>query len=73
MAERVLLKKYTQAEGVLAKLRAALELVIGLSCGNRVSEMAEYCEKVPCTSARPYVDLVPGVNGTGTCLTRAYT
>ena len=38
-----------------------------------VSEMAEYLEKVQRTSAGPYVDLVPGKNGTGTCLTRADT
>jgi hypothetical protein len=65
------LKEYAQAEGVLAKIGVALELAIDLSCESRVSEMAEYCEKVPCTSARPHVDLVPGGNGTGTCLTRA--
>jgi hypothetical protein len=44
--------------------------VADLSHENGVSEIAEYCEKVPCTSARPHVDLVPGGNGTGMCLTR---
>jgi hypothetical protein len=67
------LKEYAQVEGVLAKLRVASELAIGLSCGNEVSETAEYCEKVTRTSTRPHVDLVPGGNGTGTCLTRAET
>jgi hypothetical protein len=50
-----------------------LELAVDLSCGNRVSETAEYCEKVPCTSVRPHLDLVPGGNGTGMRLTRADT
>jgi hypothetical protein len=67
------LKEYAQAEGVSAKLRAASESVIGLSCVNGVSEMAEYCEKVPCTSAKPHVDIVLGGNGTGTRLMRADT
>ncbi len=66
-------KEYAWAEGVLAELGVALESVIDLSCENRVSEMAEYCEKVLRTSARPHVDLVPGGNGTGTCLKRADT
>jgi hypothetical protein len=44
-----------------------------LSHGNGVSEMVEYCEKVPRTSTRLHVDLVPGKNGTGTCLTHADT
>ncbi len=64
------LKEYAQSEGVSAKLGVALELGIDLSHGNGVSEMAEYCEKVPCTSTRPHVDLVLGRNGTGTCLMR---
>jgi hypothetical protein len=46
---------------------------IGLSHENGVSEMAEYCEKVPRTSVRPHVDLVPGRNGTGTRLRRMLT
>ncbi len=44
-----------------------------LSCRIGVSEMAECWEKVPCTSARPHVDLVPGGNRTGTCLMHADT
>ncbi len=44
-----------------------------LSCGNGVPEMAEYCEIVPRSSARPHVDVVPGRNGTGTRLTHADT
>jgi hypothetical protein len=44
-----------------------------LSHGIGVSETAEYLEKVQRTSAGPYVDLVPGKNGTGTCLMRADT
>jgi hypothetical protein len=67
------LKEYAQAEGVSAKFGVALELGADLSCGNGVSEMAEYCERVPCTSARPHVDLVPGGNGTGMRLTHADT
>jgi hypothetical protein len=35
--------------------------------------MAEYCEKVPPTSARPHVDLVLSRNGTDTHLTCADT
>jgi hypothetical protein len=67
------LKEYARAEGVSAKLGVALELVIDLSCENGVSETAEYCEKVPRTSMRPHVDLVPSGNGTGTHLTHADT
>jgi hypothetical protein len=67
------LKEYAQAEGVLAELRVALEAAIGLSHGNGVSETAEYCEKVQRTFTRPHVDLVPGGNGTGMCLTCADT
>jgi hypothetical protein len=67
------LKEYAQAEGVSAKFGVALVLTVDLSCENRVSETAEYCEKVPCTYARPHVDLVPGRNGTGTSLMHADT
>jgi hypothetical protein len=67
------MKEYAQAEGVSAKLGVASELGVDLSPRNRVPEMAEYCEKVPRGSARPHVDLVPGGNGTGTCLTHADT
>jgi hypothetical protein len=65
------LKEYARVEGVLATLGVASESAVDLSCGNRVPETAEYCEKVLGTSARPRVDLVPGGNGTGTCLTHA--
>ncbi len=65
------LKEYARAEGVSAKLGVDLELAIDLSRRNGVSETAEYCEKVPRTSARPHLDLVPGGNGTGTRLMRA--
>jgi hypothetical protein len=67
------LKEYTQAEGVSAEFGVALEASADLSHENGVSEMVEYCEKVPCTSARPHVDLVPGGNGTGMRLTCADT
>jgi hypothetical protein len=67
------LKEYARVEGVLAELGVALELAVDLSRGNGVPETAEYCEKVPHTSARPHIDLVPGGNGTGTRLTRADT
>ncbi len=67
------LNKYAQAEGVSAKLRVVLELVIDFSCENRVLETAEYCEKVPPISLRPHVDLVPGGNGTGMRLALADT
>ena len=67
------LKEYAQAEGVLAELRVALELAVDLSSKNGVPETVEYCEKVPRSSARPHLDLVPGGNGTGTRLTRADT
>jgi hypothetical protein len=40
---------------------------------NRVPETAEYRKKGACNSLRPHVDVVPGGNGTGTCLTRADT
>jgi hypothetical protein len=67
------LKEYARVEGVSAELGVASKLAVNLSCRNGVPEMAEYCEKVPRSSARPYVDLVLGGNGTGTCLTRADT
>jgi hypothetical protein len=67
------LKEYAQADGVLAKLRVALESAVDLSRRNGVPEMAEYCEKVPRSSARPQVDLVLGENETGMRLTRADT
>ncbi len=67
------LKEYARVEGVLAKLGVASKLAIDLSCGNGVPETAQYCEKVPHSSARPPVDLVPGGNGTGTRLMRADT
>ncbi len=44
-----------------------------LSRGIGVSETVECWEKIPCTSARPHVDLVPGGNGTGMRVTRADT
>ncbi len=50
-----------------------LESASDLSRRIGVSETAEYWEKIQRTSARPHVDLVPGGNGTGTCLTRADT
>jgi hypothetical protein len=67
------LKEHAPAEGVSTKLVVALGSAIRLSHGNKVSEMAEYHEKVPRTSTRPHVDLVPGRNGTGTRLMRADT
>jgi hypothetical protein len=62
------MKEYAQAEGVSAELGVISESAVDLSRGNGVPEMAEYCEKVLRTSARPLVDLVPGGNGTGTRL-----
>jgi hypothetical protein len=67
------LKEYARAKGVLAKLGVALELAVDLSRRNGVPETAEYREKVPRSSTRLHVDLVPGRNETGTCLTRADT
>jgi hypothetical protein len=67
------LKEYAQVEGVSAKLGVAMELAADLSCENGVPETAEYCEKGPRNSARPHVDVVPGGNGTGMCLTHADT
>ena len=57
------LKEYARAEGVLVKLRVALELMADLSWKNGVSEMAEYYKKVPCNSARSHIDIVLGGNG----------
>jgi hypothetical protein len=65
------LKECARAEEVSAGFGVDLELVSDLSRGIGVSETAEYWEKVQCTSAGPYVDLVPGKNGTGMCLTCA--
>jgi hypothetical protein len=65
------LKEYAQAEEVSAGFGVDSVSVSDLSCRIGGSEMAEYLEKVQRTSAGPYVDLVPGKNGTGTCLTRA--
>jgi hypothetical protein len=62
------LKEYAQAEGVSAGFVVDLELVSDLSRGIGTSETAECWEKVQRTSARPHVYLVPGGNGTGTCL-----
>ncbi len=67
----MLMKEYAQAEEVSAGFRVDSVLGSDLSCGIGVSEMVEYMEKVQRTSAGPYVDLVPGENGTGTCLTCA--
>jgi hypothetical protein len=67
------LKEYARAEGVSAELRVASESAVDLSCRNRVPEMVEYCEKVPRSSARPHVDLVPGRSETGMRLNRADT
>ncbi len=65
------LKEYAQAEEVLAGFGVDLVSASDLSCGIGVSETAEYWDKVQRASAGPYVDLVLGKNGTGTCLTRA--
>jgi hypothetical protein len=67
------LKEYAQAEGVSARFGVDLESESDLSRGIGVSEMTECWEKVQRTSARPYVDFVPGRNGTGTRLTQADT
>jgi hypothetical protein len=67
------LKEYAQAEGVSVKLGVALELRADLSRKNGVPEMTEYYEKVPCNSARPHINLVPGRSVTGTHLTHADT
>jgi hypothetical protein len=67
------LKGCAQAEEVSAGFGVDSVLVSDRSRGIGVSETEEYLEKVQRTSARPHVDLVPGKNGTGTCLTRADT
>ncbi len=67
------LKEYAPAEGVSAGFGVDSESASDLSRGIGVSEMVEYRKKVQRSSARPHVDLVPGGNGTGTCLTRADT
>jgi hypothetical protein len=67
------LKEYAQAEEVSAVFEEDSVLASDLSHGIGVSEMAEYWGKVQHTSAGPYIDLVPGKNGTGTCLTHADT
>ncbi len=67
------LKEYARAEEVSAGFRVDLESVSDLFHGIGVSETVEYWEKVQRTSAGPHIDLVPGENGTGTCLTRADT
>jgi hypothetical protein len=67
------LKEYARAEEVSAGFGVDLVSASDLSRGIGVSETAEYLEKVQRTSVRPHVDLVPGKNGTGTCLMRADT
>jgi hypothetical protein len=67
------LKEYAQAEGVSARFGVDSELASDLSRGIGVSETVECWEKVQRTSARFHVDLVPGGNETGTCLTCADT
>jgi hypothetical protein len=59
---------YARAEEVSAGFGVDSESASDLSCGNGVSETAEYWEKV-----QPHVDLIPSKFGTGTCLTRADT
>ncbi len=68
-----LLKEYAREEGVSAGFGVDFESVSDLSHGIRVSETAEFWEKVQRTSVGPHVDLVPGGNGTGMCLMRADT
>ncbi len=58
-------------EEVLSGFGVDSESASDLSRGIRVSELAEYWEKVQRISAGPHVDLVPGRNGTGMCLTCA--
>jgi hypothetical protein len=67
------MKEYARAEGVSARFGVDLESVSDLSRGIGVSETVECWEKVQRISARPHEDLVPGRNGTGTCLARADT
>ncbi len=67
------LNKYAQVEGVSAELRVASELAADLSHKNGVPETVEYYEKVPCNSARPHLDFVPGGSVTAMRLTHAGT
>ncbi len=67
------LKENARAEEVSAGFGVNLVSASDLSHGIGVSEMVEYLEKFQRTSAGPYIDLVPGKNGTGTCLTCADT
>ena len=67
------LKEYARAEEVSAVFGVDLVLASDLSRGIGVLKTAEYWEKVQRTSSGPYVDLVPGENGTGMCLTSADT
>ncbi len=67
------LKENARAEGVSARFGVDSESASDLSCGIGVSETAECWEKVQRTSARPHINLVPGGNGNGTCLTGADT
>ncbi len=62
------MKEYARAEGVSAGIGVDSELVSDLSQRIGVSETAKYWEKAQRTSVRPHVDLIPGGNGTGTCL-----
>jgi hypothetical protein len=65
------LKEYARVEEVLAGFGVDLVLASDLSHKIGVSEMAKSLEKFQHTSAGPYVDLVPGKNGTGRCLRHA--
>jgi hypothetical protein len=67
------MKQYAQVEGVLFELGVASESTADLSHKNGVPEMAEYYEKVPCSSARPHVDVEPDGSMTGMHLTRVDT
>jgi hypothetical protein len=62
------MKECVQAEGVSVELGLDSESASDLSWENGVSEMAEYCKKVLCNSARPHVDFVLGGSVTDTCL-----
>ncbi len=68
-----LVKEYAQVEEVSARFGVDSVLASDLSHRIEVSETAEYLEKVQRTSTGPYIDLVPGGNGAGTCLMRADT
>jgi hypothetical protein len=57
------LKEYARVEEISAGFGVDLVSASDLSHGIGVSETAEYLEKVQCTSAGPYVDLVPGKMG----------